>query len=175
MDKQLRDCRPEWADTKGYKMIGQPPIRFVPTKTEYDNDSPSNSFSLYLNLNSTPEVTVKKRKLESREEITEKESQVCQSVKKLCTGDAEAYIKWHNQLDQVITGKPCDTNKAKFEIVEIMLYGDLNDMRLEISDTIRKAEVTKDRTGTDGTNTSTTAPRGYSNTAFRMETDKLKE
>ena len=54
-------------------MIGQPPIRFVPSKTEYDNESPSNSFSLYLNLNSNPEVTLKKRKLESGEEITEKE------------------------------------------------------------------------------------------------------
>ena len=73
MDKQLRDCRPEWAEIKGSRMIGQPPIRFVPSKTEYDNESPSNSFSLYLNLNSNPEVTLKKRKLESGEEITEKE------------------------------------------------------------------------------------------------------
>ena len=179
MDKQLRDCRPEWAEIKGSRMIGQPPIRFVPSKTEYDNESPSNSFSLYLNLNSNPEVTLKKRKLESGEEITEKEvtkeGQVCQTIKKLCTGDAEAYIKWHKQLDQVITGKPCDTNKAKFEIVEMMLYGDLSDTWLEISDTIRKANVTKERTGADGVKSSTTAPRGYSNTAFKMATDKLKE
>ena len=62
---------------------------------------------------------------------------------KLWTGDAEAYIEWHKQLDQVITGKPCDTNKARFEIVEMMLYGDLSDKWLEISDTIRKANVTR--------------------------------
>ena len=179
MDKQLKDCRPEWAEIKGSKMVGQPPIRFVPKATEYDEDCPSNSFSLYLNLNSTPEVTLKKRKLESGEEVTEKEyskeGQVCQSVKKLCTGDAESYIKWHKQLDQVVKGKPCDTNKAKFEIVEMMLYGDLKDTWVEISDTTRKADVTKDRTAPDGTKTSVTAPRGYSNTAFKIATDKLKE
>ena len=87
---------------------------------------------MYLNISSsTPKVTVKKRKLESGEEVTEKkvskEGQVRQSIKKLCTGDAEAYIKWHKQLDQVILGKPCDNTKSKFEIVEMMLYGDLKD------------------------------------------------
>ena len=179
MDKQLKNCNPKWAEKTGSKMIGQPPIRFIPKETEYDNDDSTNTFSLYLNISSsTPEVTVKKRKLESGEEVTEKEvskeGQVRQSIKKLCTGDAKAYIKWHKQLDQVILGKPCDNTKSKFEIVEMMLYGDLKDTWQEISETIRKAEITKEKTDKDGKKVSTTAPRGYSSTAFRLALDKLK-
>ena len=178
MDKQLKNCNSKWAEKTGSKMIGQPPIRFIPKETEYDNDDSTNTFSLYLNISSsTPEVTVKKRKLESGEEVTEKEvskeGQVRQSIKKLCTGDAEAYIKWHKQLDQVILGKPCDNTKSKFEIVEMMLYGDLKDTWQEISETIRKAEITKEKTDKDGKKVSTTAPRGYSSTAFRLALEKL--
>ena len=54
MDKQLKDCRPEWAEITSSKMIFKPPIRFVPKVTEYDNDDPTNSFSLSLNLISVP-------------------------------------------------------------------------------------------------------------------------
>ena len=57
----------------------------------------------------------------------------------------------------------------------MMLYGDLKDTWVEISDSTRKIEVTKDHTGPDGMKTSTTAPRGYSNTVFKIATDKLKE
>ena len=187
MDKQLKDCCPEWAEISSSKMIGKPPIRFVPKVTEYDNDDPTNSFSLYLNLNSVPDSIVKKRKLELGEEEGAKEpeekesapatagSTIRQTIKKLCTGDAEAYIRWHKQLDQVITSKPCDTNRAKFDLVDMMLYGDLKDTWQEIAESTRKASVTKDKLSQDGTKTSVTAPRGFSNTAFRIATDKLKE
>ena len=73
MDKQLKDCRPECAEISSSKMIGKPPIRFVPKITDYDNDNSTNSFPMYLNLNSSSEITLKKRKLERAKEFTEKE------------------------------------------------------------------------------------------------------
>ena len=107
MDKQLKDCRPEWAEITSSQMIGKPPIRFVPKVTEYDNDDHTNSFSLSLNLNSVPDTITKKRKLELGEEEGAKEpeekesapatadSTIRQTIRKLCTGDAETYIRWH--------------------------------------------------------------------------------
>ena len=108
------------------------------------------------------------------EKEVSKEGQVRQSIKKMCTGDAETYIKWHKQLDQVILGKPCDNTKSKFEIVEMMLYGDLKDTWQEISKMIRKADITKEKTDKDGKKVTTAAPRGYSSTAFRFNLEQLK-
>ena len=96
-------------------------------------------------------------------------------VNKLCKSNAKTYIKWYKQLNQVIAGKPCDTKKAKFEIVQMILYGDLKDTWHEIFDSVRKLEVAKDKVGKNGNKTSVTAARGYSSTSFQMALDKLKE
>ena len=50
------------------------PIRFVPVVFYYDDESTnSNSFSMSLNLSSTPEVKLTKSVNKSGEEVTEKE------------------------------------------------------------------------------------------------------
>ena len=51
IEKQLKYCYPKWAEITGSKVIGKPPIRFVPKITDYDNDNSTNSFPMYLNLN----------------------------------------------------------------------------------------------------------------------------
>ena len=151
IDNQLKECNLKWAEKTVCKIL----IRFVPKTTDYDVDDSANTFSLYLNLNSSPEVIIKYRKQEYREDVLEKEvskeGQVRQTVKKLRIGDAEPYLKWYTQLGQVITGKPYDTNKAKFEIVQIILYRDPKDTCQEISESVRKSEVTKDKVNKDET------------------------
>ena len=64
MDKQLKDCNLKWAKNSGSKMIGHPQIRFVSKTTECDNDDSANTLSIYLNFNSSPEIIVKKGKLD---------------------------------------------------------------------------------------------------------------
>ena len=54
-----------------------------------------------------------------------KEGEVKQTVKKLCAGTAESYLKWKRQLDEVCKNKPCESPKAKLDMAEAMLYGDL--------------------------------------------------
>ena len=98
-----------------------------------------------------------------------------QTVKKLCTGDAEAYIKWNNQLNQAITGKSCDTNKAKLEIFQMMLYGYLKDTAQEISESVRNSESTKDKVDKEVKQISVISARGYLSTAFCMALEKLKD
>ena len=55
-----------------------------------------------------------------------KEGQVKQAIKKYCQGTAEAYLKWKIQLDHVLKNRPCESSKAKFDMSEVMLYGDLS-------------------------------------------------
>ena len=158
-------------------MIGHPPIRFVPKTTDYNLDNSTKTFS--FNLNSSPVGTVQKRELKSGDEVIEKEvsnqGQVRQTVKKLCTGDAEAYIKFHKQIDQVITGRPCDIDKDKFKIVQMMFHGDLKDTWQENSESVRISEVTKDKVDKDGNKTSLISAKGHSSTAFRMALNKLRD
>ena len=115
----LKDINPEWSEKRsGYRKLDEVPIRFVPVVSSYDAEPDnSNSFSLSLNLSSTPEVKITKSVNKSGEEVTEKEykkdGQVKQVIKKLCSGNAEAYLKWKIQLDHVIKNRPCESSKAK--------------------------------------------------------------
>ena len=82
----------------GSRKVVDIPIRFVPELTSYDDDpGSSNSFSLFLNLSETPEVKIAKSRNNSEEGVTEKnykkEVQVKHTVKKFCSGNAEAYLK----------------------------------------------------------------------------------
>ena len=54
-----------------------------------------------------------------------KKRQVKQIVKQLCAGTAESYLKWKWQLDEVIKNKPYESPKAKLDMAEAMLHGDL--------------------------------------------------
>ena len=87
---------------------------------------------MYFNLNdSASSSSKKKRKAEggsdTEEETKAKDNKIRQKVRKLCEGNADAYIYWMKQMDSIIKGKPCDTTKSKFAIVSVMLYGDLMD------------------------------------------------
>ena len=142
----LKDINPEWSEKRsGYRKLDEVPIRFVPVVSSYDAE-PDNSysFSLSLNLSSTPEVKITKSVNKSGEEVTEKEykkdGQVKQVIKKLCSGNAEAYLKWKIQLDHVIKNRPCESSKAKLDMAEAMLYGDL----LESWKLWRKSEAEKE-------------------------------
>ena len=95
----LKDINPEWAEKRsGFRKLAEVPIRFVPVISSYDAEPDnSNSFSLSVNLSSTPEIKITKSVNKSGEEVTEKEykkeGQVKQVIKKLCSGSAEAYLK----------------------------------------------------------------------------------
>ena len=54
-----------------------------------------------------------------------KEVQVKQVVKKVCSGIIEAFLKWKRYLDQVIKSNPYKSPKAKLDMAEAMLYGNL--------------------------------------------------
>ena len=66
------------------------PICFVPVLTSYDDGPDSSiSFSLSLNLSTTPEMKIIQSRNKSGEEVTEKEykkeGQVKRTVEKLCS------------------------------------------------------------------------------------------
>ena len=48
--QEIKDLKAEWAERPVNKMIGKPPIRFVPTETEYDNPEKTNVFFISFNL-----------------------------------------------------------------------------------------------------------------------------
>ena len=54
-----------------------------------------------------------------------KEGQVKQFVKKLWSGNADAYLKWKMQLDHAFKNLPYESDKAKIDMEETMLDGDL--------------------------------------------------
>ena len=70
----LKDINPEWAEKcSGYRNITEVPIRIVHVVSSYDTEpTNSNSFSMSLNLFSTPEVKMTKRVNNSGEEVTER-------------------------------------------------------------------------------------------------------
>ena len=129
----------------GFERTMEVPVRFVPVATLYDAyPNSSNSFSLFLNLSSTPEVKITKSVNKSGEEVIEKEykkeGQVKHVVKKLCSGNAEGYLKWKEQLNHVLNNRPCKSPKAELDIAEAMLFGDL----LESWKLWRQSEAEKD-------------------------------
>ena len=146
----LKDINPEWAEKRsGFRKLAEVPIRFVPVISSYDAEPDnSNSFSLSVNLSSTPEIKITKSVNKSGEEVTEKEykkeGQVKQVIKKLCSGSAEAYLKWKIQVYHVLKNRPCESPKDKLDVAEAMLYGDL----LESWKLWRKTESEKEMEGT---------------------------
>ena len=127
----VKDIKHDWVEKiSGFRKMAEVPIRFVPFATLHDAE-PDNSisFPLSLNISSTPEVTITKSVNKSGEEVTEKEYnkevQVKQLVKKLCSGNVKAYLKWKIQLDHVLKNYPCKSAKSKLYIAEVMLFGDL--------------------------------------------------
>ena len=45
----------------------------------------------------------------------------------LCNGAAEEFMIWNNSLQTIFKGKPCDNPESKFEMMDLMLYGNLKD------------------------------------------------
>ena len=133
-------------------MIGLPAIRFIPKETQYDVEGSTNEFTVQLNLGDPPtssSTSSKKRKAEEEpDKDTEEPNKIRQKVRKLCEGDAEAFIRWNKQLDTVIKDKPCESGKSKFSIVSAMLYGDLADTWSEyvtsVTNELRKKKKTDD-------------------------------
>ena len=71
----IKEIKHDW-DKKmsGFRKMAEVPIRFVPVATLYDaGPDNSHSFSLSLNISSTPEVKITKSVNKSGEEVTEKE------------------------------------------------------------------------------------------------------
>ena len=71
----LNEIKHDWAEKmSGFRKMAEVPICFVPVATLYEPEpDSSNSFSLSLNLSSTPEVKITKSVNKSGEEVTEKE------------------------------------------------------------------------------------------------------
>ena len=127
---QLSDCKPEWDERQGKRQVTDLPVCFIHVVLPYnDENSTAHSFSLALNLSSTPEFKTTTTTNEKGEKVKEKsyvkERQVKQIVKQLCAGTAESYLKWKWQLDEVIKNKPYESPKAKLDMAEAILYDDL--------------------------------------------------
>ena len=109
----LKEINPEWAEKRsGYRKIAEDPIRFVPVVSSYDTQhTNSKYFSLTLNLSSTIEVKITKIVSKSGADVTEKyfkkQGKVKHFIKKLCLGNAKAYLKWKIQLDRALKSRPC--------------------------------------------------------------------
>ena len=71
----LKDINSGWAEKRpGYRKITEVSILFVHVVSSYEAEpTDSNSFSMSLNLSSTPEVKITKSVNRSREEVTDKE------------------------------------------------------------------------------------------------------
>ena len=70
---QFSDCKPEWAERQGKRQVADVPVRFIPVVSPYDDEkSTAHSFSLALNLFSTPEVKTTTTTNEKGEKVKEK-------------------------------------------------------------------------------------------------------
>ena len=109
-----------------FRKMAEVPIRFAPVATFYDAEL-DNSYSFALS--STLEAKIAKSVNKGGEEVTEKEykkeGQVKHVVKKLCSGNTEDYLMWKKQLDHILKNDPCESPKAKLDMAEAMLFGDL--------------------------------------------------
>ena len=67
----LKYLNPEWAEKRSsYRKIAEVPILFVPVVSSYDAEpTHSNSFSISLNLSSTPEIKITKSVNKSGEKV----------------------------------------------------------------------------------------------------------
>ena len=111
------------------KMSGFRKMAEVPVATLYDTEPDnSESFSLCLNISSTPEVTITKSVNKSEEEVAEneykKEGQVKHVIKELFSGNTEGYLNWKHYLDHVLNIRPYESSKAKVDMAEAMMFGD---------------------------------------------------
>ena len=69
---QLSDCKPEWAERQGKRQVADVHVRFIPVVSlYYDEKSTAHSFSLALNLSSTPDVKSTTTTTEKGEEVKE--------------------------------------------------------------------------------------------------------
>ena len=64
-------------------------------------------------------------------------------VKNLCSVNADVYLQWKMQLDHVLKNRTYERSKAKFDIVEEILDGDLLEWKLW-----RTTESEKEKYGT---------------------------
>ena len=61
-------------------------------------------------------------------------------LRETTTGNAEGYLKWKEQLNHVLKNRSCEPPKAKLDMSEVMLFGDL----LESWKLWRQSEADKD-------------------------------
>ena len=54
-----------------------------------------------------------------------KEAQAKQTIKKVCSKNDETYLKWKMQLDHVLKDCPYESPKAKLDMAEAIVNGNL--------------------------------------------------
>ena len=106
-----------------------------------------------MSVEDNPKVAV--RFEEDKETSDEKKAKGSNSYKqkfrKLCAGAAEDFIKWTRSLQIIFKGKPCESSARKFEIVGLLLYGNLrNTWEVIMIDHVTKV-VTRTVRKSDGT------------------------
>ena len=126
--QNLSDYKLEWAEKQGKRQVADVPVQFIHVSSPYDDESTAHSFTLSLNPSGTPEVKIKMAKNDKGDSVTEKtyvkKGQVKQTVKKLCFGSTEAYLKWKRQLNHIIKSKLCKPSNVNLDMAETMFYGD---------------------------------------------------
>ena len=70
---QLSGCKSEWAERQGKRQVADMPAHVIPVASPYDDEkSTAHSFSLALNLSSTPEVKTTTTTNNKGEQVEEK-------------------------------------------------------------------------------------------------------
>ena len=167
--KQLKDlCRPEQAE-RSNKYVTHPAVRFIPTiGLEAGETEESINLDLQLTTEETPKPAVRfEEEKESSGDKKKPTNTYKQKFKKLSAGTAEDFIKWTRSLQLIFKGKPCDTAASKFEMVGLLLHGDLrNTWEAIMTEHVSKV-VVRTVKKSDGTEEKKEMTRGYTEAGFR--------
>ena len=126
--KQLKDlCKPDAAEQSN-KYVTHPAVRFIPTISLEEGET-NDFINLDPQLSAEDKFKVVVRFEEEKELDKEKSTKGTnnykQKFRKLCAGTAEDFIKWSRSLQIIFKGKPCESAASKFDMVGMLLYGDL--------------------------------------------------
>ena len=168
--KQLKDlCKPEQAE-RSNTYVTHPAVRFIPTiGLEAGEAEEFINLDLQLSVEDTPKTAV--RFEEEMDTSKDKKSRGTNSYKqkfrKLCAGTAEDFIKWPRSLQLIFKGEPCDSAARKFEMVGLLLYGDLRNTWEAIMTDHTTKVVTRTVRKSDGTEEKKEMTRGYTEAGLR--------
>ena len=144
-------------------------MRFIPTiGLEAGEIEEFINLDLQLSVEDKPKVAVRfEEEKESDEKKAKGTNSYKQKIRKLCVRTAEGFIKWTRNLHIIFKGTPCESAASKFEMVGLLLYGDLrNTWEAIMTDHVTKM-VTRTVRKSDGSEEKKEMTRGYTEAGLR--------